>query len=704
MIVDELVTLLKFDAAGISKAEAFDKVLSGIEEHAEAVILGLTGAIASVGYFADRVSKSIAQNYEWAKSVGVASDSYQKFDHAAAIVGGSLDDIKSDLEGWVRSAKASGQTLEEIFLGEAKSIEGMTTEQSQAFLRARGYSETSIRMIQQGEGKLKEFLAQAEVIPEQNLQAAEDYAKTWRQVSSEVSQLMTAAVATALPALRSVLDIIRSFVQRNKELVKGTVSAFFKSVAIALKMVSAALSPLIWGIEFVIKMFDILTFGAGKYILIIGLLTAAFSALAIAAGIKTVKGVANLMGQFSNMIAIAAKAVDYITQLVFQVETLGFKQAFLNSELSAGVKLWWKNLAANAMALKTSVARLAVAVKELFVQRILTAEMKKSILYQKIKTALNYIHTASIFLMNKALQINIFWNRLLEIYHKKGALAAAKYAGVLVGRLLVAIVRSTFALIKFCSVMTVKMLPALARAIVASGKFAAVLMLSLVKALIKVIPLIFAFAAGLIGTVVPALISAAAAAWSFTAALLANPITWIIAAIIVGIAAIAAGIYAIIKYWKEIDEFLDSFSAWFNSADGWVSKLLKGILKGLTIILGPVGQIAAYWNDIKSAISWCSSKLSKVASWFGGGKESGNVAGGINSVLEATAPANTVASPSTISAQASPNQISNNRSTSYIDQRNITINTNATSGPAMANYLRGTNSMMAAGMGMAGAY
>lgn len=130
MIVDELVTLLEFDVKGKDKAESFNIVIQKIEDSAKALVLSLTAAITSVAYFANRVSKEIADNYEWAKSVGVAVDSYQRFEHAAEIVGGSLGDIKGDLEGWVRTAKASGMTLEEVFLREAEAIEGMTAEQS----------------------------------------------------------------------------------------------------------------------------------------------------------------------------------------------------------------------------------------------------------------------------------------------------------------------------------------------------------------------------------------------------------------------------------------------------------------------------------------------------------------------------------------------------------------------------------------------
>ncbi|MDD5598785.1 MAG: hypothetical protein PHV82_12630, partial [Victivallaceae bacterium] len=88
-----------------------------------------------------------------------------------------------------------------------------------------------------------------------------------------------------------------------------------------------------------------------------------------------------------------------------------------------------------------------------------------------------------------------------------------------------------------------------------------------------------------------------AAVWGFTAALLACPITWIV----VGIAALAAGIVALIYYWDEVC--------------GWVMKYSDYLL----MLLGPIGWTAAllirFWDDIVAGAEWC---YNKITGWFTG--------------------------------------------------------------------------------------
>lgn len=73
-------------------------------------------------------------------------------------------------------------------------------------------------------------------------------------------------------------------------------------------------------------------------------------------------------------------------------------------------------------------------------------------------------------------------------------------------------------------------------------------------------------------TAIPSLV---ASVWSFTAALLANPITWIV----VGIAALTAGIYALYKNWDQVSAFLQG--VWQSTVDkvvaafNWIKNVLE---------------------------------------------------------------------------------------------------------------------------------
>ena len=684
MIVDELVTLLEFDVKGKDKAESFNIVIQKIEDSAKALVLSLTAAITSVAYFANRVSKEIADNYEWAKSVGVAVDSYQRFEHAAEIVGGSLGDIKGDLEGWVRTAKASGMTLEEVFLREAEAVEGMTAEQSHALLSARGYSETSIRMIQQGENKLQEFLAQAEVIPEAHLQAAKDYAVTWRQVTSEVSHAMNAAVASALPYIQSILKGVRDFIRTNKELFKSTITVFFKSLAIVLMAFLKPLKLVVNAIFFLIRVIDKITFGMGKYALTIGVLTAAFGALAIAITFKTLRSIASLMGALPRLISSFDSLFPILNRLIVKLATAGVEQTALNSELAISIKKWFANTVAvwantKAMAIHTwQVLKNALAMKaNLFTVKGMTFAVQ------------NLVRNLLVGLVRAIVQVTV--KIVVLTFH------LARVVFLIATKLLVLIPKLVFAI-------TAGIVRGIYSAIVAIKALNGAIILNLLK------PIAVA-AAALWGAMVPALTAAATAAWGFTAALLANPITWIVLAVIVAITEIVASVYLIWKYWDEIVDALET--AW-----KWCKNFFKEI-----------------WNGAKSVYDWIVGGILKIAEFaldigikvLGGIKEM--IVGGINDIIELInklpgveidlldaddldfgdkkleklkqrfAPNGTVPVNYSGSATVPGNSYENSRS--YVDQRNITINTNATSGPAIASYMR-NNDMMRGGYGYAG--
>lgn len=112
-----------------------------------------------------------------------------------------------------------------------------------------------------------------------------------------------------------------------------------------------------------------------------------------------------------------------------------------------------------------------------------------------------------------------------------------------------------------------------------------------------------------VATAIPGLIaglgSCATAAWGFTAALLANPITWVVAAVVAGVALVGYGIYQLVKHW-------DVVKGAFAKGGAFVAEVLGGI--GGTVkrygalMLNPlgwgikaVGLFTARWDDVEVA-------------------------------------------------------------------------------------------------------
>lgn len=108
-----------------------------------------------------------------------------------------------------------------------------------------------------------------------------------------------------------------------------------------------------------------------------------------------------------------------------------------------------------------------------------------------------------------------------------------------------------------------------------------------------------------------------ASVWSFTAALLANPVTWVV----VGIAALTAGIYALWKNWDQVVSFLQgAWSSTVNmlvSAFDWIQNTIDNTSnKALMIVsffmpfIGLPALVIKNWSKIKNFFNnlWISIK------------------------------------------------------------------------------------------------
>lgn len=714
MIVDELITLLEFDVKGKDKAISFDNILNKIEESAKAIVLSLTAAATSVGYFADRVSKELSQNYEWAKSVGVAADSYQKFEYAAEIVGGSLDDIKGNLEKWVRVAKSSGMTLEQIFIDEAKRIKGMSIEEARLMLSAKDYSDTSIRLITQGENKLREYFAQAEVIPEKHLEAAREYAITWRKVTFEINKAMSAAVAAALPYIQDVLKAVGNFISANKEIFKSSITVFFKSLAITLSMVMKPLKVIINTFMWLLRIFDKATLGVGKYILVIGALVTAFEALAVAITMKVVRSIAGLMGKLPGLLASSIEYFHLINRLIIKLATAGVQQTILNTELFAAVKAWWMNVVAVWAQTKATAANTIQVIKNVIATKAQLFTTKGLTLAVQNLTKNLIIGTVKVFPKLIAQTWTIF-------------LHLVKITTLMATRLLILIPR----LITAISIGLVK---GIGQAILALKAFR----LSMISTMINQV---VAAAIALKTSLIPALAAAKIAAIKFSVALSANPIGLIAAAI----ALIVLNIYIWIKYWREILaiykkiwQFMTYISNLFNP----ILIIIRGIrvqlqwyINTFNFFIRVSAIIRKYWNDLPGLIEVIKNKIKdfferifgekSIGEWILNGlkfalrkakdlllsivfnpyiEEINKLIGVLNKIpgvnIEKIEQFGQPASYNG-AAVVPNNNYQNNRS--YNDNRNIVINTNATSGPAIASYMK-VNDFTRGGYAMSGAY
>lgn len=676
MIIDELITLLKFDAKNLEKAEAYKELIENIGKVAKTTAAVITGAVGSVGYFAKRVAESTAENYEWAKSAGVSSQTYQKFDHVAKVFGKDLEDVKEDLSMWTRAAEASGKSIEEIFLQEAKSVEGLSEAQSHALLSQKGYSETAIKMIQSGQNELANLLSQANVLPEQNLKASVEFSRTWRNVISQIGASLSAGVASALPAIRGLLQTVTNFVMKNKDLISTNVGAFFRSVAIAVKILFYALSPVIYSIVGLLRLLDVLSFGLAKYIVLVPVLTAIIIALAVSLGVKTYLAIK----------ALIIETISYIGKMTLLMAQMKMKLVIEKVDLIMKSKQMVANRILEAQTVKqqsTLIGLIIWKLKKIFV------EIKDRIVTLSTAAA-HWVAAGAIKFYQLVIASTIAW-----IW--KGILASWKWISTIAVQT-AGIVGLTFAII---------------------GEKIAIIAAMVVT-----------------GAITAATWLWTAAQWALNAAMYANPIGLIVLAVVAVIAAIVGLVYLIVKYWDKIAASTVFVWGILKTLFGWWWNAVKSIFSMITGIFSDVGEMI--YDVFGGAFDWILDKISGIATsiWE-------NITGVVSKVFEwlknipgvkwlmdifksgaekiskakkeKETPeningrtSNSVNTSESIMNYGPSNKISrnvantDNSKRSIVINNNNTVNTTASTGPAIANYLKNTNAFQGAGFGMAG--
>ncbi len=116
------------------------------------------------------------------------------------------------------------------------------------------------------------------------------------------------------------------------------------------------------------------------------------------------------------------------------------------------------------------------------------------------------------------------------------------------------------------------------------------------------------------GALIPSLWASVKAVWAFTAALLANPITWVV----VGIVALGAAIYAVVKYWDKIRDA--AISAWnwiknsWGNAPGWVKGIVALVMLPFWPFIALVKTIISNWGTIKPFFSALFNGIKMVVS------------------------------------------------------------------------------------------
>lgn len=264
MIVDELITLLglQTDPKAQKEGAAFGKLLGTITAAAVTAGAALTAAAGAITAYADRQSKAIDEQGKFADSIGVAFSALQELEYAQQSAGGSVDELRGDLEKLTKTMSSPtpgeyNQTLyqlginardsagnlrsaDEVLLDIAAKFEGMSKQRQIQFAEKLGITPGTVKLLQQGTGGIaalrQEAIDLGLVLDNSAKEQAARYQGSLLRVRSVVDALGKSISVALLPAMSDTLDTFAKWIGANRDFISGGIKQVVDGVALGFQM------------------------------------------------------------------------------------------------------------------------------------------------------------------------------------------------------------------------------------------------------------------------------------------------------------------------------------------------------------------------------------------------------------------------------------------------------------------------------------
>lgn len=283
-VIDELVTLLglKLDPKAVREAGLLKAALGGIVTGAVAAGAALAAAAAAVQTYAMGQAESIAEGKRFADMLDVSFEKLQALEYAATALGGSSQELRSDLEKLTKSISSPipgeyNQTLyllgisardasgklkgaDEVLLNIADKLSSMSKQRQLQFAERLGLSQTSLRLIQQGRGGIQQLTAEAQslgiVLDKQTGEQALKFQTTLAKLRGTVEGIGKAITAGLLPALEAGVKWLSEWIAANRQIIASGIQQIVEGVARGFALFGSAVGALWDVLKRVIGPFD----------------------------------------------------------------------------------------------------------------------------------------------------------------------------------------------------------------------------------------------------------------------------------------------------------------------------------------------------------------------------------------------------------------------------------------------------------------
>ena len=311
MIVDELITLLglETDPKAQKEGAAFGKLLGTITAGAVAAGAALAAAAGAITAYADRQSKAIDEQGKFADSIGVAFSALQELEYAQQSAGGSVDELRGDLDKLTKTMSSPvpgeyNQTLyqlginardsagklrsaDEVLLDIAGKFEGMSKQRQIQFAEKLGITPGTVKLLQQGTGGIaalrQEAIDLGMVLDNSAKEQAARYQDSMLRVRSVVDALGKSISVALLPAMSDTLDTFANWIGANRDFISGGIKQVVDGVALGFQMFGDAVGYVYGLVMSFIGPMDSLVAGLDATQAIAITVAAALAAMAVAA-------------------------------------------------------------------------------------------------------------------------------------------------------------------------------------------------------------------------------------------------------------------------------------------------------------------------------------------------------------------------------------------------------------------------------------
>lgn len=240
MIVDELVSIIRFDMPGSSKAMLgkVDGIVSSITDKVKS--LGIVSAVTS-GLFAAFSVNAANEAMDLAKlshSTGIATDEIEAMGAVYRAVGGDAKNFWADAEAMKRT---TGRSLNiESMIKHAEVFAGMSKDVAYQMGLAQGFSKDMIRVLMMGPDQLRSMATEAvkyNSTSKDSLDNLTDLHKAWAGFRSTMTPIANEVQAAFAPLLGDGLKTLGDFLKENKESIKEAMTAISGAFSGALDFV-----------------------------------------------------------------------------------------------------------------------------------------------------------------------------------------------------------------------------------------------------------------------------------------------------------------------------------------------------------------------------------------------------------------------------------------------------------------------------------